>query len=157
MARGIINPAEMDLLPRGTIFRFFQKFPKVTRKPFMGHPRFCIHFHEVEDPDSLEPTVIRCTKRVAPGCPNGFLCGEHQALMSTKRVPPKRNVDQETIDSITKTETKALAGVQREIVRLTAKGLKMQFVAGVRLKRELDEVVPLEELDQIDDQEVTIQ
>jgi hypothetical protein len=135
------------------------KIPQRAAWDPMGLPadsKQCVHVEWQDDPKIGVGYPYRCTKPST----KGFLCGFHDYNVldlpqRTKGVKPaKRDFDQEQIDQIRKTEEEALfvsysykdeasklIPIEREVVRLSAKGAKIQFVKDLRMEADPDQIV----------------
>ena len=114
---------ELYPMPAGSINSIFNR-PKAqpAKKAYdpLGLPEIksqCVHLEFEELSEGFDR--VRCLDNAVKGR-SGFLCATHQETLFYQPVRRVwRDYDQEVVESIIKTETKALAGVQREVVRLT--------------------------------------
>lgn len=123
------------LLAKGTIYAMFHKSRK---EPFSGPLALpqnhiqCIHVERTYLKDG-GVEFVKCMELSE----RGWLCRAHADKVFKRG--KYRDVDQEIIDFVKATETKALAGSEREIHSFyTPKKTTIQYVKGLRMKNPPD-------------------
>lgn len=130
---------DMELLSRGTIARLFS-VPKRSHSPIdpPANHNQCHHLN-VRFNEKDGSAVVRCQDTAVIGS-EGFLCAYHKRVLLRKGKGAVRDVDFEAIQAVLTREWHALHNQPREVVRLTAKGRTIQFVAGTRMASDPDRV-----------------
>lgn len=115
-------------LHKGTIWRMFEFVPSPARRGYdpLGFPTVkeqCVHIevHNEELSEGTETTFKRCMNNATKLGSNGWLCDRHNWSVLQARVqsnPAPRDYDQEVVEGIIKSETRALNGVERETIKI---------------------------------------